>query len=247
VARQLCRGEDMAEEAIAPALDRARDPLDFDQVDASVEHTSSEFGGGSGRLCRPRTPTSGEVRRGPGTLWVPPPDLPQKEYSVSMCGSVTLNSRLALLRGCERDIGDLGEVIVPVGVDQNRLEIVGLFQRIVVAKYVFEIVPLALMHRRVDELAASLILRQICGRLIDIDAKIAVLFCVARTPLLVGKLDGHRALCALLAGFGNRLVGDSHPCAKLKQGIFRNIQIKRLPDRDGERFALVALPAELTN
>src|SRR5262245_8323754 len=27
---------------------------------------------------RPRTPTSGEVWRSPGTLWVPPPDLPRK-------------------------------------------------------------------------------------------------------------------------------------------------------------------------
>src|SRR5262249_51307622 len=34
------------------------------------------FGWGFGAANPPQTPTIGEVRRGPGTLWVPPPHLP---------------------------------------------------------------------------------------------------------------------------------------------------------------------------
>src|SRR5262249_43249688 len=34
------------------------------------------FGWGFGAVSPPQTPSIGEVRRGPGTLWVPPPHLP---------------------------------------------------------------------------------------------------------------------------------------------------------------------------
>src|SRR6266545_7767120 len=94
------------------------------------------------------------------------------------------SSSLGLLRGKQRNIGDFREVIVPIREDHNRLEVVGLLQRIIVAQHIFEIVPLALVNRRVNKLAALLIARKIGGGLIDIDTEVAVLFGIAWALLL---------------------------------------------------------------
>src|SRR5436853_7446241 len=103
------------------------------------------------------------------------------------------------------------------------------------------------MHWRINKLTALLILRQIGGGLIHIDAEIAILLVVAGEFMLVCKPDSHWAFRTLLAGFGDRLVDDPYPCMKLQRGVLRNIKIEQLGDRDGKRLALTTLAAELPN